>query len=421
MPAATADRLRLAVAAHAAAIAKTSRRANVEPAPVERAPEVQQPSDASLPRILGGEWLPTTHGPVFVRDTWHALDHEHGASVLGDALDLPHDAVGLLSATREGEVDPARCAFFDIETTGLSGGTGTYIVLAGLGTFERTIPGEPLAFRLRQYFLAGLEHERAMLALLADDLADRDAVVTYNGRAFDVPIVETRLTLSRLKSPYRKLAHVDLLHHVRSLYAHRLPACKLAEAERRLLRLERFDDLPGFMIPHMYRDYLLAGRIAPLRGVFRHNADDVISLVGVLARLAGMLTHDDHDPDDGVALARWWERRGDEQRAMRLYRAALPWLDGDDAWPWAAARHARLCRRAGAREEAFPLWQALHERGDSAASLALAKHLEHHLRDYDGAASVVDELLARAGETASPALRHRMRRIDARRERASPP
>jgi uncharacterized protein YprB with RNaseH-like and TPR domain len=435
MPTATADRLRHAIAAHAAAIAKTSR-------PKDEPPDARafSPRDADgagalhvapppIDRILGGEWLDTEHGPVFVRDTWHALDHEHGASVLGDILDVSPDAIGMLSASRADHVDPApavdpaACAFFDIETTGLSGGTGTYIVLAGLGTFEQPVPDEPLAFRLRQYFLAGLEHERAMLALLAADLAHRDAVVTYNGRAFDLPIVESRLTMSRLKSPCRALAHVDLLHHVRSLYAHRFPGCKLAEAERRLLRLERFDDLPGFMIPPLYRDYLVAGRTAPgraarLRPVFRHNADDVISLVGVLSRLATMLTHDDHDPDDGVALARWWERRGDEQRAMRLYRAALPWLDGDGAWPWAAARHARLCRRAGRRDEAAALWRALFERGDAAAGLALAKHLEHHERALGPAREAVESLLQLAAEDGKPALIHRLRRIESKADRA---
>src|SRR3990172_4704619 len=127
-------------------------------------------------------------------------------------------------------------------------------------------PSRPPPFRLRQSFLGGLRHERAMLAMLAEDLARFEAVVTYNGRAFDVPIVESRLTMARLPSPYRSMAHFDLLHPVRRLYAHRMPGCRLAEAERRLLRLDRPDDVPGYLIPPLYRDYPLAGRARPPRG-----------------------------------------------------------------------------------------------------------------------------------------------------------
>src|SRR6185295_4954081 len=177
-------------------------------------------------------------------------------------------------------------AFFDIETTGLSGGTGSYIVLAGLGSYERAAAGEPLAFRMRQYFLADIAHERAMLSMLADDLRRFDGLVTYNGRAFDMPFVQTRMTLARLPYPCDGLPHFDLLHVVRRLYRHRMPGCRLAEAERRLLRIDRPDDVPGSLIPAIYFDYLRAGRVSPLRGVFRHNAEDVLSLTGILASLA---------------------------------------------------------------------------------------------------------------------------------------
>ena len=161
---------------------------------------------------------------------------------------------------------------------------------------------------MRQYFLADLAHEQAMLAMLAADTARFDGLVTYNGRSFDVPFVETRLTLARLPSPYAPLAHFNLLHPVRRLYKHRMPGCRLAEAERRLLKLDRPDDVPGWLIPQLYFDYLRAGRASPLRGVFRHNAEDVLSLVGILASLAKLLSSDDTDADDAVAVARWWER-----------------------------------------------------------------------------------------------------------------
>jgi hypothetical protein len=363
-----------------------------------------------IAQILRGDWHDTACGPVFVRDEWFPLSHRHGALALGAALEAAPDALRLLLGA-ESSPHPSRLAFFDIETTGLSGGTGTYVVLAGLGTYEDDQAGGPPAFRMRQYFLADLAHERAMLAMLAADIARFDGLVTYNGRSFDVPFVETRMTMARLPSPYGALPHFDLLHPVRRLYKHRMPGCRLADAERRLLRLERPDDVPGWLIPQLYFDYLRAGRASPLRGVFRHNAEDVLSLVGVLASLATLLSSDDIDPEDAVAVARWWERAGEPHRADGLYRGTLPWLEGGDDWAWAAGRHASLCRRLGERAEAADLWRRLWDQGNRRAGVELAKHLEHHARDLTAAEEVTSALLIRAKDAERIALEHRLTRL----------
>jgi len=392
------DRLRHAVTQHAPV------RPQAPPLPREAPP---------IADILRGDWHQTAHGPVFVRDQWHAVDHAHGAVPLGDALDISEGELArLLGAPAAPHA--SRLAFFDIETTGLSGGTGTYVVLAGLGSFE------PDGFRMRQYFLADVAQERAMLAMLAEDLTRFDGIVTYNGRAFDVPCVEARLTLARLPSPYPGMAHFDLLQPVRRLYRHRINGCRLAEVERRLLRLERADDVPGWLIPQLYFDYLRAGRASPLRGVMRHNAEDVLSLVGVLASLTRLLSRDDLDPDDAAAVARWHEYAGEPQRAMPLYRAALPWLAGGDDWVWAAPRHAALCKRAGERDEAVALWHQLWAQGDREAGIELAKHFEHHARDLPAAEKVTSALLVRAEGAERIALDHRAARLRRKLALASP-
>jgi uncharacterized protein YprB with RNaseH-like and TPR domain len=367
-------------------------------------------SDALPPieQILKGEWLETDCGPVFVRDQWYPLDHAHGAHSLGSALACDEGALSMLLGGAPAPA-PERTGFFDIETTGLSGGTGTYVVLAALGTFERAEPDAPLAFRLRQYFLAGLQHEKALITLVGRDLSSCEALVTYNGRSFDVPVMESRFTLARVASPCGGLAHFDLLHAVRRLYAHRMAGCKLADAERRLLRIERPDDVPGHLIPQLYRDYLTAGRASPLRGVFRHNAEDVLSLVAILSSLSGLLSREDHDPDDAIAVARWYERIGDRSRALRMYDFALPWLEGGDDWTWVARRSAMLQKKAGAREDAVLLWTRLWHQGDVSAGLELAKYLEHSARNLDDAERVVRELIAQAGSEVG--LLHRLARI----------
>jgi uncharacterized protein len=391
MTSALRERMRHAVGAHASAMPRPS----APPPLIDRPP---------IDRILGGEWYETALGQVFVRDEWYALDHEHGQLPLRSALDVPAAPLARLLGAPEAP-HPSRLAFFDIETTGLSGGTGTYVVLAGLGTFE------PDGFRMRQYFLADVGGERAMLTMLAEDLGRFDGLVTYNGRSFDVPVVETRLTMARVPPPWVGWPHFDLLHPMRRLYRHRMPGCRLADAERRLLHIDRPDDIPGWLIPSLYFDYLRAGRAAPLRGVFRHNAEDVLSLVGVLARLVRLLAGDQLDPDDAVAVARWWEHAGEPQRAMALYRDALPWLEGGDDWAWAASRHAALCKRNGGRHEAVPLWEALHGAGDRAAALQLAIHLEHHARDPLAAERLTRALLDGAPPPERDALEHRLARL----------
>lgn len=408
------DRMRHAVAAHAAPATR----------PSDIAAGARASTHRDLPpiaQILRGAWHETERGPVFVRDEWFPLDYRHGSRSLDAPLRASPQGLARLMHANQAP-DAARLAFFDIETTGLAGGTGTYMVLAGLGSYEESIPGSPatLAFRMRQYFLADIAQEGAMLAMLAADLARFDGVVTYNGRTFDIPFVETRLTLARLRSPCGVLVHFDLLHPVRQLYRHRMNGCRLAEVEHSLLGLDRPDDVPGSLIPALYFEYARGGRAAPLRGVFRHNSEDVLSLVGLLAILASMLDGRALDPDDGVSVARWWEAAGEPERAACLYRDALPWLRGGPDWAWAAARHAALCRRLHLRDEASGLWEELWQAGDSAAGLELAKHLEHHARDLSGAEAVTRQLLARPYTPAHDALLHRLKRIERRRETGSP-
>jgi len=421
--AAADERLQAAVAAHTAAL----RRTGVGPQFRTRPPEAAGPSGRTvvgepdaLAHLLGGDWLETPAGRVFVRDEWYALDHRHGIRALGDALAVTPAGARLLAPGHG--VAPARYAYFDIETTGLSSGAGTYVVLAGLGSFERPAPTLPLSFRVRQFFLADVGAERAMLAALVDELARFDGLVTYNGRSFDVPVVETRLTLARLRPPWRDGVHLDLLHAVRRLYRHRLPGCRLAEAEGRLLRFERPDDMPGWLVPRAYFDYLRAGRLAPLRPLFRHNRDDVLSLATLVAHLGSLVDHAHAQAaEDALAIARWLER-SDEAVARALYERTLPLVEGASDWPWAAARLARLLRRAGRFSDAAALWRRLWlECRDAHAALDLAKHLEHRERNFAEAAALVSELRARERFDADDLTRReaRLRRRCAARRASS--
>jgi uncharacterized protein YprB with RNaseH-like and TPR domain len=335
----------------------------------------------------------TAQGPVYVAEEWWPLDHQHGRLALSDALSLDGPVLSRLTPALSA-AELADAAFLDVETTGLSGGTGTYVFLVGLGAF---VDG---AFHLRQFFLADLRGETAMLAAVAEVLERCRALVTFNGRRFDLPLLETRLTLSRLPSVAPGLPHLDLLYPARRLYSRRLPSCRLAALECALLGVEREDDVPGWAIPALYFEYVRRGETRPLRAVFKHNALDILSLVVLTAHLGRLWsTLPPDEPDDCLALARWEESAGRTLEAITLYEAALgTGLDGG-LRTYARRRLARLCRRQGRWEDAARLWQ--EEAGDGGpagqrleALVELAKLEEHRRRDYTAAEALTQRALS---------------------------
>jgi hypothetical protein len=421
------DRLRLALPPGAEpppgrATPSSARRAAIAVPP-------SRPLDAKLCRALPLRRIETGRGALYLAEEWWPLDYRHGRLALGEALSL--DASGLSRLARGlSALDLAAAAFVDVETTGLAGGTGTYVFLVGVGTFEPAgPPGGGGAFRLRQFFLAHLPGERVMLAAVAGALTGCRALVSFNGRQFDLPMLETRLTLSRLPALPPGLPHLDLLYPARRLYRRRLPSCRLASLEEALLGLEREDDVPGWAIPALYFDYVHRGEAGPLRAVFRHNALDILSLVALLAHLGQTIGGGPPaDLDDCVALARWDESEGRLAESVKLYEVALDGGADGEGRALALRRLARLYRRLGRWEDAARLWHEEAESGGAPhrrleALIELAKLEEHRRRDYAAAEAVarralslVELLTLRGGGRTAPslgreALEHRLWRL----------
>jgi tetratricopeptide (TPR) repeat protein len=319
--------------------------------------------------------------------------------------------------------DLAAAAFVDVETTGLAGGTGTYVFLVGIGTFEHD------AFRLRQFFLADLAGEAAMLAAIAELLAGCGVVVSFNGRRFDLPLIQTRLAMCRTPSTLGDLAHIDLLYPARRLYRHRLPSCRLAALEEAALGFHREDDLPGWDIPAIYFDYLRRGAAGALAAVFHHNALDILSLAALLAHLGGRLA--DVSPRDSgycLALARWDEAAGRLDDAALLYEAALQTGSTVEDRCLAYRGAVRTYRRLGRYDDLVRVSRNRSRQSKSAAGqlealVALAKVEEHRHRDYAEAEALTRRALALVDVTelrrpairnpshSREALQHRLRRL----------
>lgn len=393
-------------------------------------------------------------GACFVAERAFGLDHRHGAEPLASFFGLSDRALGCLARTADPlALDRESIVFLDTETTGLAGGTGTFVFLVGLGYFR----GDRLL--VRQYFMRHHAEEPAMLAALGRLLAEFEAVVTFNGKAFDLPLLATRYIANRQRLGPWATAHLDLLHPARRFWRDRLEACTLGTLERAVLGHARERDVPSWMIPELYFRYVRGGDVVPMLGVFEHNLQDVLSLVALACRLGRLLDGPDRhasapagpaghartpagpdgpgpasvEPDarDQLAAARIYEDLGLLDEAYHRYERALAASHGVALRAEAASRLAALCKRTGRHERAIQLWRRLATLGLTGCEpfVELAKQYEHRQRDYDAALAVVEEALAvvelrelrrlpgAAAERA--ALEHRRARLLAKRRRAA--
>ena len=283
--------------------------------------------------------------------------------------------------------DPARCLFLDTETTGLSHGAGTVAFLVGVGWTE----GEELV--IEQYMLREYADEPELIDRLSRRMEGFDCVCTFNGRTFDMPLLETRFTMNRMRDRWRQLENLDLLPPARRLWKLRLGSCRLANLEAQILDAPREDDLPGSEVPARFFEFVKTGNEALLDDIVEHNRRDVETLAALLIRLCDLNACPEKltDQRDQFSAGKALERQGELGPARELYRVSaiprpagtLASLGGDRVAGMANWRLYLLCRKSrdweGARDV---LAQMLGRRQmPGAACTALSKLYEHRLHD----------------------------------------
>jgi hypothetical protein len=267
--------------------------------------------------VVSGDIRQTARGEAFVSEQTFSVDYRHGSQPL--TINHPLDTIAAWARDPLLSSFPlSSFAFLDTETSGLSGGTGTYAFMVGVGRFE----GE--TFRLAQFFLRDPAEEPAMLEAMIEFLAPCRALVTFNGKAFDAPLLNTRYSLHSIPSPIKEFAHLDLLPLSRRLWRDRLTSRTLKNLEVEILDAPRSsEEVPGYEVPWLYFDYLRTGDATPLKGVFYHNAMDVAAMAALLSRVASIL----HDPFNGnvhhgldfIALGKLYEDLRQWDLAARLF------------------------------------------------------------------------------------------------------
>lgn len=334
-------------------------------------------------RIAEGEVAALLSGGVIADgvvlvERFIAADYVHGTEPLARLFEAPlHVLNGDPSIACEGLL------FLDTETTGLAGGTGTLPFLLGIARIE------PEGLRVRQYFLTGFKGEAAMLQHARAWIEDASHLVTFNGKSFDIPLLATRYRLLQLAAPFSAKGHLDLLHPTRTAFSNAWPDCRLQTAEQRLLGYVRENDLAAHLVPEVWTQFVRLGRIEAVPRVLEHNRWDVVSLAGLLARLAAIFAGGDHAEADALALARRHLARGDEGCAFRRLADC-----GHNLGIEGLLELARLHRRRGAWEKAAEIWEALAGRDVVPAIEQLAKYHEHRRGDFETALALTERLLA---------------------------
>jgi uncharacterized protein YprB with RNaseH-like and TPR domain len=358
---------------------------------VAHAPKAQalQAHELAAAGPIPGEVVDTPFGPAWLSSQRFPLA-EHVE--LGQLLEARPEV--LAAAGRDpalGALQPTRTAFIDTETTGLSMGTETYTFLIGIGTYDED------AFVVRQYFMRNPGEERAQLYLVEQALSSCSSIISFNGRAFDLPLLNTRFTLIQERLPLAGAPHLDLLPAARRIWRARLPSCALSELERSVLGVQRTtDDVPGWMIPDIYRDYYRTGGAADLIAhVFYHNLVDITSmarLAGRLARLFEISHLEQHvaelHPLDCLSLARCYGAVEWYEAGETAYRAALRQAAAAAERVLVFRELSFFLKRLERRAEAAALWEewiGTVAGDDLTPYIELAKYHEWHTLDLAAA------------------------------------
>jgi hypothetical protein len=382
-------------------------------APVD--PPDLRPARYFIEEWSSGEEIETDLGRHFETERIWERHRRHGSMDISTLQEMPP---GFLSAISEGAVMEApveRLAFLDTETTGLAGGTGTYAFLVGVGRITAR------GFHVRQFFMRDYSEEPSLLLALRRHLEQFEVLVTYNGKAYDQPLLETRYRMARSQPPFSRMVHFDLLFGARRLWKLRFESCRLVDLENQILGVERQGDLPGEMIPYVYFEYLRTKEAFRLAPIFHHNATDILTLACLTAIVPQAFASPSEAPlfhgAEMIGLGRWLRRLDRIEEAIALFRRAVERKLPEDLLFRTLWDIALLEKKQGREAGAIARWTDLAAAPNPfrvAALEELAKFYEHREKNLAMALEMVDAALAIAE---SDALLRRRTRLTARLSR----
>ena len=336
--------------------------------------------DQNLAEILGGEDVETIYGPVIriIRD--YPLGFSHGSIQCGIPISTSifQNWAGMSSYP-----DKKAFLFLDTETSGLSTGTGTFAFLVGIGIFTDS------SLRVIQYFLESPANEQAMLAQLIKDISGTSLFVTYNGKSFDIPLLKNRYIMNRIECPFDPYDHADLLHITRKLYKFFLPERNLNIVENEILNFERTDlEVPGWMVPEIYTEFLRNHDPEPIKRVLYHNEIDIVSLAALYQHINFVLETAELQNIESIpyevqlTIIRFWLEFGEIEKAQILFSSLGEPDSLHDEYSKTAFLLGISLKQNQQIIEAVPYWNIAAKLDNPFAYIELAKLYEHIQKEY---------------------------------------
>lgn len=339
------------------------------------------------PYILENEYC-------LVREVKYPLTYKHGHYFFAEAIEAVRqwNEVNFHHPLSASGHTPGDLFFFDTETTGLGGGAGNTIFLLGYASIRED------SVVLKQHVLPQPGAEVALYQSFLEEI-DYTTLVTYNGKAFDWPQVKTRHTLVRDHVPkLPSFGHFDLYHAARRMWKHKIERMKLSMVEKEILGFERQDDIPGFLAPMIYFDFVERKHPEGLLGVMKHNELDILSLITLYTHLSYQLLGVDNNRSvrETFEVGRWYSYLGDGQKAEENFAQIA---DGNESEA-ILAKHALAFeyKRNGNYKDAVVLWEETAQYGNHdiriEAYIELAKYYEHKNKDYQHALISCEEAVS---------------------------
>ncbi len=374
--------------------------------PQGREKHLPQKQDA-LRETIGGAVSENRYGKFVIMEKRFDLNHKHGKVRLASCLEHKDNVLARLCFSKSSvpktssssiTFDLKETVFIDCETTGLAGGVGTYAFLVGIGYFSAGSKGEDHEFLIRQYFMRDFHEEEAVLFAVSQELQNFKSLASYNGKCYDLPLLENRCVVNRIDFDSTTWFHLDLLFPSRRLWKRRIQDCSLSNVEQQILDVEREIDIASYLIPQIYFDYLRSGSIDELIPVFHHNIYDILSLVGLSVfisqaigdfRVAGI-----EDPIDLYSLGRSHFSMGNYHESIACFENAL---SKDMPTEWRQVVYINLAyayKRTGNLKQAAQIWRHLLREKfpfNFYVYEELEKYYEHKEKDYPQAMSIVEK------------------------------
>lgn len=340
---------------------------------------------------------PLPREPLQWLENSYTLDARYGRIEIASGLDISGDILACLSQDETfRELDLSTALFIDLETTGLSGGSGVVPFNVGMGYYRDD------KFVVGQYFLGEMAEEERMIQELAEFFKEMDfqSVVTYNGKSFDIPLLETRFILQRQPFLLSGLPHLDFLFPARRLWSHKYESCRLFHLALNVVQTGRTEDIPSAEIPWRYFQYLQTGNYDLIEPILYHNQEDILSLLGLVIIGAQIFSEDPDlcigDAMDFFGAGKVMANAGDVEKSVQFFQKALDGNLPDEVSTETKKRLSSHFKKHQDWKKAVPIWKEMTSStvvtpAQLFSFRELAMHFEHRLRNYEEAKRIAEE------------------------------